>query len=44
MIQTLFQNNDAVYKDDNVPIHTPETVQSWFEEHEGGLQQLSWPA
>jgi hypothetical protein len=38
MIQMLFPNND------NVPIHTAETVQSWFEEHEGGLQHLLWPA
>jgi hypothetical protein len=40
MIQTLFLNNDA----DNVTIHTAGTVQSWFEEDEGELQHLSWPA
>jgi hypothetical protein len=34
MIQTLFPNNDAVLQEDNVPIHTAGTVQSWFEEHE----------
>jgi hypothetical protein len=38
MIQTLFPNND------NVPIHTAGTTQSWFEEHEGELQHLPWPA
>jgi hypothetical protein len=38
MIQTLFPNNDAVFQDDNVPIHTAGTVQSWFEEH------LPWPS
>jgi hypothetical protein len=27
MIQTLFPNNDAVFQDDNVPIHTDGTVQ-----------------
>jgi hypothetical protein len=27
-----------------LPIHTAGTVQSWFEEHEGELQQLLWPA
>jgi hypothetical protein len=26
------------------PIHAAETVHSWFEEHEGELQHLSWPA
>jgi hypothetical protein len=44
MIQKLFPNNDAVFQDDNVPIHTAGTVQSWFEEHEGELQHLPWPA
>jgi hypothetical protein len=29
----LFPNNDAVFQDDNVPIHTAGTVQSWFEKH-----------
>jgi hypothetical protein len=31
MIQTLFPNNDAVFQDDNAPIHTAGTVQSRFE-------------
>jgi hypothetical protein len=44
MIQTLFPNNDAVSQDDNAAIHTAGTVQSWFEEHEGELQHLPWPA
>jgi hypothetical protein len=33
MIQTLFPNNDAVFQDDNAPIHTDEAVWSRFEEH-----------
>jgi hypothetical protein len=37
MIQT-FLNNDAVFQDNNAPIHAAGTVQSWFEEHEGELQ------
>jgi hypothetical protein len=44
MIQTLFLNNDAIFHDDSAPIHTAGTVQSWFEEHEGELQHLPWPA
>jgi hypothetical protein len=44
MIQMLFLNNDTVLQDDSAPIHTAGTVQSWFEEHEGELQHLPWPA
>jgi hypothetical protein len=40
----LVLNNDAVFQDDSAPIHTAETVQSWFEKHEGKLQHLPWPA
>jgi hypothetical protein len=43
MIQTLFQNNNAVFQDASAPIHTSGTVQLWFQEHEGELQHL-WPA
>jgi hypothetical protein len=43
MIQMLFPNN-TVFQDGNAPIHTAGTVQSWFEEHEGVLQHLPWPA
>jgi hypothetical protein len=40
MIQTLFLNIDAGFQENNAPIHTAGTVQSWFEEHEGELQHL----
>jgi hypothetical protein len=43
MIQTLFPN-DAAFQDDNAPIHTAATLQPWFENHEGELQHLPWPA
>jgi hypothetical protein len=42
-IQT-FPNNGAVFQDNNAPIHTAGTVQSWFEEHESECQHLLWPA
>jgi hypothetical protein len=31
MIQTLFLNNDAVFQDDDAPIHTAGTVESFYE-------------
>jgi hypothetical protein len=43
MIQALFLNNNAVFQDDNVPIHTDWSVLSWVEEHEGE-QHLPWTA
>jgi hypothetical protein len=44
MIQTLFPSNDAVFQDDNGPIHKTWTGQSWFEEHEGEFQHFPWSA
>jgi hypothetical protein len=44
MIQTLFPKNDALFQNNNNPIHTAGTVHSWFEKHEGKLQHLPWPA
>jgi hypothetical protein len=43
-IQTLFLNNNAVFQDDNAPIHIAGTVLSLFEKYEGELQHLPWPA
>jgi hypothetical protein len=43
VIQMLFSNNNAVFQDDNAPLHTAGTVHSCFEEHEDELQHLPWP-
>jgi hypothetical protein len=39
----LFPNNEAVFQDDNASIRTAGTLQSWFEEHEGEIQDVPWP-
>jgi len=44
VFQMLFPNNDAIFQDDNLPIHATRSVQSRFEEHEDALQHLPWPA
>jgi len=41
MVQVLFPNNDAVFQDDDTPLHTARSVQSLFEEHEDALQHLA---
>jgi len=43
MIQVLFPNNDTIFQDD-LPIHTARSVQSWFEKNEDALQHLLWLA
>ena len=43
MVHKLFLKNNAVFQNDNLPIHTARRFQSWFEEHEDTLQHLPWP-
>ena len=40
MVQVLFPISDAIFQEDNSPIHTARNIQSWFEEHEDALQHL----
>jgi len=40
----MFPDNDAIFQDNNLPIHTARSVRTWFEEHEDALQHLPWPA
>jgi len=42
MIQVLFPNSDAIFEDDDSPMHTARSVQSWSEKHEDALQHLLW--
>jgi hypothetical protein len=32
MAQLLFPDNDTAFQDDDLPIHTARSVQSWFDE------------
>jgi len=44
LVLVLFPNNDAIFQDNDSPIHTARSVHSWFEEHKDDLQHLLWPA
>jgi hypothetical protein len=44
MIQTLFPNNGEAFQDDIGRNNTAGAVHLRFEEHEGELQHLPWPA
>jgi hypothetical protein len=45
MIHTLLSSEQRCsFPRRQCPIHTAGTVQLWFEEHEGELQHLPWPA
>jgi len=44
VVQMLFPHDDAIFQDDNLPIHAARSVHSWFEEHEDALQHLPWRA
>jgi hypothetical protein len=39
-IQMSSVNNNAVFQDDNAPIHSTGIVLSWFEEHESNFYHL----
>ena len=42
VVQRLFPNNDAIFQDDSLHIHS-QKCSFWFEEHEDALH-LPWPA
>ena len=37
VVQMMFPKNDPIFQDDNSPIYIVRCFQSWFEEHEDGL-------
>ena len=44
LVQVLFPYIDGIFQDDDSPIHTARSVQSWFEEHEDAFQHHLRPA
>jgi hypothetical protein len=40
----MFPHNDSVFQDENLPMYTARSVQSWFEEHEDALHHFPHPA
>jgi len=44
VVKLLFPNNDALFQDDDLPMHTARSVHSWVEGHEDVLQHLLWLA
>jgi hypothetical protein len=40
----FFPNNDAVFQDNSLLIHTASSVQPWLKKQEDALQHLPWPA
>ena len=44
MVQALFPDGNAIFQDDNAPIHTARIVKEWHEEHCNEVDHLAWPA
>ena len=43
MVQALFPEGDAIFQDDNAPIHTARIVKEWHMEHSNEVEHLIWP-
>ena len=44
MAQALFPDENAIFQDDNAPIHTVRIVKECHEEHCNEFKHLVWPA
>ena len=43
MVRELFPEGNAIFQDDNAPIHTARIVKDWHEEHSNEVEHLIWP-
>ena len=43
MVHALFPEGNAIFQDDNAPIHTARIVKEWHEEHSNEVEHLIWP-
>lgn len=43
MVRELFPEGDAIFQDDNAPIHTAKVVKAWHQEHTSEVEHLIWP-
>ena len=44
MAQALFPEKNAIFQDDNAPMHTARIVKEWHEEHCNEVKHIVWPA
>ena len=43
MILELFLEGNAIFQDDNAPIHTAKVISEWHDEHSEEVTHLIWP-
>ena len=43
MVAELFPEGNAIFQDDNAPLHTAKFVTEWHEEHSSEVEHLIWP-
>ena len=44
IVQALFPEGNAIFQDDNAPIHTARIVKKSHEEHSNEVEHLIWPS
>ena len=43
MVAALLPEGNAIFQDDNPPIHTIKIVSEWYKEHSGEVEHFIWP-